>query len=57
MTSPHTVRAINNKCILLRWELEAFNEKDLLNVLLRYKPTLMNCLKEEGKRFNGNVKW
>ncbi|XP_075225352.1 uncharacterized protein LOC142333778 [Lycorma delicatula] len=29
----------------------------LLSTLLRYQKSILNCLKEEGRRFDGNIKW
>ncbi|XP_075232286.1 uncharacterized protein LOC142330725 [Lycorma delicatula] len=57
MVSPVVIQAINNNVIRLRWDLSDSEEMYLLSTLLRYQKSILNCLKEEGRRFDGNIKW
>ncbi|XP_075229945.1 uncharacterized protein LOC142329342 [Lycorma delicatula] len=57
MVSPVVIHAINNNVIRLRWDLSDSEEMYLLSTLLRYQKNILNCLKEEGRRFDGNIKW
>ncbi|XP_075210790.1 uncharacterized protein LOC142318136 [Lycorma delicatula] len=57
MVSPVVIQAIINNVIRLRWDLSDSEEMYLLSALLRYQKNILNCLKEEGRRFDGNIKW
>lgn len=57
MEVPLVTRAINNNVAHVRWNLDDIEDVDVNGELEDHKCAILNQLIEEGRRFDGNVKW